>query len=232
MAGPFHRNNFPISSLHWSTDTVATEQPTENHTGKGPNNDTGMPPTKKTHWFFPWIVEILNHYTTGDPLEKKRMGILTSVLVVLVLITVVLLGVLGDALFLLPDFPTWPWNIVLGILIIIPGLILWAWSMVHCLKGSGTPSPFNPPQKLITKGPYAHVRNPMAGGIFIMMFGAGLLLQSISLVFILTPVLIIVMMIYLKYVEEPELSLRLGEAYRNYRDEVPRVFPKVTKKKK
>jgi len=51
--------------------------------------------------------------------------------------------------------------------------------------------PLNPPPKLVTTGPYAHTRNPMLTGLFVLLFGLGLLLQSIALFCIFTPLFII-----------------------------------------
>ena len=102
------------------------------------------------------------------------------------------------------------------------------WSLLHFFKSKGTPVPFNPPPKLVDTGPYAYVRNPMVSGVVITIFGLGLLLKSISLAFIFTPVLFVFIYVELKVIEEPELELRLGEAYTQYKKKVPMFFPRFS----
>lgn len=68
--------------------------------------------------------------------------------------------------------------------------------------------------------------------MFLLVFGLGLLLRSISLVFIFTPLFILLNVLELKSVEEPELESRLEKAYREYKERVPMFFPKLTRGKK
>jgi len=103
------------------------------------------------------------------------------------------------------------------------------WSILHFIKVKGTPAPFNPPPKLVTTGPYSYIRNPMLSGIFILMFGFGILFRSISLVFIFTPLFILFNFLELKSIEEPELKKRLGKDYLEYKKSVPMFFPRFKK---
>ncbi len=130
-----------------------------------------------------------------------------------------------DKLLGLPKLFSSPWNIIISIPFFIIGLFLWGWSILHFAKAKGTPVPFNPPPKVVSIGPYAHARNPMLSGIFIFLFGLGILLRSISLVFIFTPVFILFNLWEIKAVEEPELEKRLGKEYVEYKKKVPRFFP-------
>lgn len=106
------------------------------------------------------------------------------------------------------------------------GLFLYLWSVVHFIKARGTPVPFNPPPKLVTTGPYAYLRNPILTGIFIFLLGLGILLRSISLIFIFTPLYVLLNVWSLKAIEEPELEKRLGEEYIEYRRKVPMFVPR------
>ena len=85
--------------------------------------------------------------------------------------------------------------------------------------------PFNPPPKLVSTGPYAYVRNPMLTGVFILLFGLGVLFRSISLIFIFTPLFILLNILELKTVEEPELEKRLGKEYLEYKKITPMFIP-------
>jgi protein-S-isoprenylcysteine O-methyltransferase Ste14 len=118
-------------------------------------------------------------------------------------------------------------NIIVSVPIIAIGLFLMAWSVLQFVRVKGTPVPFNPPPKLVTTGPYAHARNPMLTGVFILLFGLGVLLRSISLVSIFTPLFILSNVWELKAVEERELERRLGKDYVEYKKKVPMFIPRL-----
>jgi len=118
-------------------------------------------------------------------------------------------------------------NIILSVPILAIGLFLVLWSGLHFIKVKGTPVPFNPPPKIVTTGPYAYVRNPMLTGVFILFFGLGILFRSISLVFIFTPLFILLNVLELRAVEEPELEKRLGKEYLEYKKRVPMFIPRL-----
>jgi protein-S-isoprenylcysteine O-methyltransferase Ste14 len=118
-------------------------------------------------------------------------------------------------------------NIIVSAPILAIGLFLMAWSVLHFVRVKGTPVPFNPPPKLVTTGPYAHVRNPMLTGVFVLLFGLGVLLRSISLVSIFTPLFILLNVGELKAVEERELERRLGKDYVEYKKRVPVFIPRL-----
>ena len=57
----------------------------------------------------------------------------------------------------------------------------------------------------------------MLSGLFMQLFGLGIALGSLSLVFIFTPLFVIMNVWELKNVEEPELVKRLGREYVEYK---------------
>lgn len=118
-------------------------------------------------------------------------------------------------------------NVIVSVSILVIGLFLMIWSILQFIRVKGTPVPFNPPPKLVTTGPYAYVRNPMLTGVFVLLFGLGVLLGSISLVSIFTPVFILFNVWELKAVEERELEKRLGKGYVEYRKRVPMFVPRL-----
>jgi protein-S-isoprenylcysteine O-methyltransferase Ste14 len=123
-------------------------------------------------------------------------------------------------------------NIIVSTPILAIGLFLMIWSVLHFIRVKGTPVPFNPPPKLVTTGPYAHVRNPMLTGVFVLLFGLGVLLRSISLVSIFTPLFILLNVWEVKAVEERELERRLGKDYVEYKKRVPMFIPRLKVKTK
>ena len=123
---------------------------------------------------------------------------------------------------LLPGRP----GLVIGILLLAAGLPLWAWCIVLFWRGRGTPVPFNPPRELVVLGPYAWVRNPMLAGVFASLFGLGFCFHSLSMVALWTPAFLVMNVIGVKLVEEPELERRFGESYGQYRRRVPMFVPR------
>jgi protein-S-isoprenylcysteine O-methyltransferase Ste14 len=105
------------------------------------------------------------------------------------------------------------------------GIAFTAWSSFHFVKVRGTPVPFNPPPKVVKSGPYRYARNPMLTGVFLILFGIGFGVNSVSLVFLFTPLFVLINVWELKKIEEPELMKRLGNDYVEYRNKTPMFLP-------
>ena len=162
--------------------------------------------------------------------SKRRQRFLAPIglIIFILLLSAVVLGALAtDRAFALPPLVPGPVGTGLGVLLIIPGAILWGWCVVLFWHAHGTPVPFDPPQTLVTSGPFRYVRNPIVVGVFSCLFGFGFLLHSASLVFLWLPAFFLVNAIELKYVEEKELERRFGESYNSYRRRVPRFVPRI-----
>ncbi len=129
----------------------------------------------------------------------------------------------------LPRILNPPLNIIIFVLSFGSGLFLTLWTVTLFLKAKGTLVPINPPQKLVTEGPYMHVRNPMVSGYFLMLMGLGALFRSLSLLIIFTPIFIAVVTLVIKKWEEPGLEKRLGKAYLDYKAKVPIYVPRLGK---
>jgi protein-S-isoprenylcysteine O-methyltransferase Ste14 len=134
-----------------------------------------------------------------------------------------------DRLLGITDIFPRPLSIILALPIVLFALFLIGWSVLNFLRTKGTPVPFNPPPQLVTNGPYAYVRNPMLTGVFALLFGFGVLLGSASLLVVFTPLFIFINVWELKAIEEPELLIRLGEDYIEYRKRTPMFFPGLGK---
>jgi protein-S-isoprenylcysteine O-methyltransferase Ste14 len=117
------------------------------------------------------------------------------------------------------------WNSGLGWPFIIVGWFIMFWPVIAFFSTRGTPVPFNPPPKLITTGPYAYIRNPMLLGMFIFMIGLGVLFGSLSLIFIFTPLFIVINILYIKAIEEKEMEKKFGSKYLEYKKRVPMFIP-------
>jgi protein-S-isoprenylcysteine O-methyltransferase Ste14 len=107
------------------------------------------------------------------------------------------------------------------------GLAIITWTVTLFVKiGQGTPAPWEPPKKLVVRGPYRHVRNPMITGVLFVLLAQILLFQSWPLAGWLL-VFFIGNAIYFPLVEEKGLEKRFGDAYVAYRKCVPRWIPRI-----
>jgi protein-S-isoprenylcysteine O-methyltransferase Ste14 len=91
--------------------------------------------------------------------------------------------------------------------------------------GKGTPAPFDPPRRLVVRGPYRLVRNPMYLGAGLALFGAALFYQSIHLLGYAGVFLLITHVLVLSY-EEPTLRQTFDGDYEAYCLRVGRWWPK------
>ena len=116
-----------------------------------------------------------------------------------------------------------------GLLFAAAGLKLMVWTMrlFAVAGGGGTPAPWEPIKNFIVLGPYRYVRNPMLIGVNLVLVAEAILLQSIP-IFLWMITFVILNTIYFALSEEPQLEKRFGEAYRDYKRNVPRWFPRLS----
>ncbi|MDR0467083.1 MAG: isoprenylcysteine carboxylmethyltransferase family protein [Deltaproteobacteria bacterium] len=121
-----------------------------------------------------------------------------------------------------------PVFLVAGCVLLLAGLSLASWTvrLFHSI-GQGTAGPWDPPTRLVVAGPYRHVRNPMLTSVFVIQAAEALLLGSRAL-FLLLVFFVVVNMLYFPFVEEKSLEKRFGDAYREYKRNVPRWIPRFT----
>ena len=93
--------------------------------------------------------------------------------------------------------------------------------------GHGTLAPWEPPQRLVVRGVYQHVRNPMITGALSILLGEAIFFGSWWLLGWFGFALIL-NLIYIPLVEERGLAKRFGEDYLVYKQNVPRWIPRLT----
>ena len=153
----------------------------------------------------------------GDRVGLILFGVFTALFV--------LAAVLVDRWLYLPGLLPASARLPVSIPLIAIGVAITAWSATHFLRVRGTPVPFNPPPELVDSGPYRFARNPMVTGVFVLLFGIGFAIDSVSLVCFFTPLYVLAHAWELKKIEEPELERRLGAKYVEYRDRTPMFVP-------
>jgi protein-S-isoprenylcysteine O-methyltransferase Ste14 len=104
-------------------------------------------------------------------------------------------------------------------------LAVWTWTL-FVTEGRGTLAPWDTTTRLVVRGPYRHVRNPMITGIALILAGEALFFRSWRIAVELV-VFVVVNAIYFPLVEEPGLRRRFGSEYEEYRARVPRWLPRV-----
>jgi protein-S-isoprenylcysteine O-methyltransferase Ste14 len=81
--------------------------------------------------------------------------------------------------------------------------------------GRGTPAPFDPPRRLVIRGPYRFVRNPMYIGAGMALAGAALFYQSLPLL-VYGGVFLLACHLFVLSYEEPPLKRTFGAEYDAY----------------
>ncbi len=116
---------------------------------------------------------------------------------------------------------------IAGILCICIGLLLlFSTIILFSVVGKGTLAPWFPTRKLVVKGPYKYVRNPMICGVLSILFGEALFLNSISIL-IWAMLFFLINHLYFEFVEEAKLERKFGDPYVTYKNKVPRWIPNL-----
>ena len=96
--------------------------------------------------------------------------------------------------------------------------------LTFALHGKGTPAPFDPPRRLVRRGPYRLIRNPMYLGAGLAMFGAGVYYGSWAIVAYVAGFFVSAHLLVWFY-EEPSLRRLFGAEYDAYCATTPRWLP-------
>ena len=115
----------------------------------------------------------------------------------------------------------------------MPLLLVGAATYGACLwhfgtKGRGTPAPIDPPKKLVARGPYRWVRNPMYLGVLLFVLGEVIFFRELVLLFYLV-FLASAIQVFVVGFEENDLRRRFGARYSDYCNVTPRWIPRRPK---
>jgi len=114
-----------------------------------------------------------------------------------------------------------------GVALLGAGLLLFAASLWHfATEGRGTLAPWDPPRVFVVRGPYRFVRNPMISGVILCLCGEALVLRSPSHAS-WAATFVLINLIYIPLIEEPQLESRFGDSYREYCRHVRRFIPRI-----
>lgn len=125
------------------------------------------------------------------------------------------LGFLFGGLYLAFARPT-PGSLLLGVPLALAGLILRGWAAGHIVKN----------ERLATTGPYAHTRNPLYFGSFLIAAGFALAAHWSLLLLVIA----FFVLIYGPTMEKERANIRgrFPEAYSAWESNVPAFVPRLT----
>jgi len=127
------------------------------------------------------------------------------------------LGFVFGALFLwlAPRYTT-PQTLVVGAVIALIGVLIRAWSTGHIVKN----------QKLTTTGPYAHTRNPLYLGSFLLALGFAIAAHWVAVLLVVA----FWVAVYGPTIARERDFLRslYGDLYTEYEANVPAFLPRLT----
>ena len=114
---------------------------------------------------------------------------------------------------------------VAGMIVVAIGTAIALWCVfTFVFIGKGTPAPFDPPRKLVVRGPYRFVRNPMYLGAGMTLAGAALYYQSLPFLGY-TALFFLATHLFVVLYEEPTLRRTFGDEYEAYCRRTKRWLP-------
>ena len=133
-----------------------------------------------------------------------------------------------DELVGLEPLPLRPFFLITGVLLVIPGLYLMGISIKSLRAlGSGA-NAFRLTKHIVEGDIYKYTRNPMSLGYYLFALGLAFISGSTLLTLAVLLGLIPAHLFFLRYFEELELELRFGESYKQYKQEVPFLIPRLS----
>ena len=119
------------------------------------------------------------------------------------------------------------WNVLqfLSILVFVIGASIYFWCLWDFARtGRGTPAIYDAPKRLVVKGLYRYVRNPMYFGVLFVILGWAALYESYAalryaiLMWVIFHIVVVL-------IEEPTLRRQFDESYGIYCKRVRRWIP-------
>ncbi len=105
------------------------------------------------------------------------------------------------------------------------GIFVYCWCVWDfVMAGRGIPAPIDHPKKLVTRGLYRYVRNPMYLGVLLVLLGEILFFWS-GVLFVYTIAWFAIVNCFVVLHEEPVLRKKFGGEYERYSSSVRRWLP-------
>lgn len=175
------------------------------------------------------LIDVIVGASNRPPSKKIRIIAIFAPLFVFFLFFPSLLflvpSLILDSWFALSPFLDFLIRAPIGSMLIVIGAMFLLWTIKAQREiGKGTPMPLIATQKLIVQAPYSYCRNPLAFGLMTLYFGISIFIGSVSSLIVVILFLVIILS-YIKFIEEKELERRFGDAYTEYKRTTPFLIP-------
>lgn len=118
---------------------------------------------------------------------------------------------------------------ILAAALLVTGSAIYAWCVWDFANfGRGTPAPIDAPKRLVVRGLYRHVRNPMYVGVLTVILGWVVMFGAVLLTY--TFVVWVVLHLFVVLYEERRLGQLFGAEYRDYCARVGRWLPRFRRR--
>lgn len=125
----------------------------------------------------------------------------------------------------LDEFWPWQWHQWCALPLMLCGALIYSWCVWDFMTaGRGTPAPLDPPRRLVVRGLYQFVRNPMYYGVLNVIAGWVVFFGSLD-VLVYGILVAGALHAFVVWVEEPALLKRFGVEYVFYCRVVRRWLP-------
>jgi len=115
---------------------------------------------------------------------------------------------------------------LLAVALFAAGGALYGWCVWDFARfGRGTPAPIDEPRRLVVRGPYRLVRNPMYVAVLAVILGQALLFRSRAILLYGAAIAACFALFVMAY-EEPTLRRSFGAEYEDYTARVGRWLPR------
>jgi len=116
---------------------------------------------------------------------------------------------------------------IIGIIVLIPGLYFLGISNTLIRTVGEGANALRLTKQVVVQDVYKYTRNPMSLGYYLFSLSVGFISGSTLLTIYILLGIIPAHLFFLKYFEELELELRFGESYKEYKQNVPFLIPKL-----
>ena len=121
--------------------------------------------------------------------------------------------------------------LVLALLLLTVGVAIYVWCVWDfATLGRGTPAPIDAPTRLVVRGLYRYMRNPMYVGVLTVILGLTVLYHA-AMVFLYAICVSVFIHLFIVLYEEPHLARLFGAEYREYCAFVGRWFPSFCRRR-
>jgi protein-S-isoprenylcysteine O-methyltransferase Ste14 len=117
------------------------------------------------------------------------------------------------------------WRLGLGAIIVVAGLLTTSAGRRALLRHGTNVNPLQPTTALVTAGVFQRTRNPLYVGVLVALCGIALIFALDWLLVLIVPSWAVLHFAVVKR-EEIYLERKFGEAYRRYKESVPRYLPR------